>query len=940
MTRSLTNIEIEDIISFIKPQEGIPLETAMSVVNFNKQKLRKQLSTQLVNPVIIPELKQQIIKSYTETIIQAGESVGVVCAQSIGERQTQNTLNSIDWSEKILYLKDAKAFVQPIGEMIDNLLEKSPDKIQHIEKNKTQYLPLPEGFFIPSCDKDGMCDWYKIEAVTKHYPVGKLVKITTQSGRSVMATQAKSFLVWNGKIFIDTLGSDIKVGDIVPTTISLEKPKDEQKYFDMSSIFPTTDLVISRKYRRLGKQGWLDHNGKEFTVPYKRPDTCFGKRKEYASNKCVSHIPDKIPLDKEFGYLIGLYLAEGLVTLTCMCITNNDPNIRKRITDFCDRYSITYHTVHKKNYNVRNGISIDLRIHSTLLARMFKIICDTGSPNKRVPEFAYTAPTEFIMGLIDGYFSGDGTVNKKNGNVSVGSVSEKLILGISFLLSYFNIFGRLSSSQPKKNNVGSKNIKRMYLLSISNGFAQKFAKEIFLTDSKKQDKLNAVTKEYRHKYGRTQENFPDRDVYFDEVVSVEYVDGTTEYVYDFTVEETRHFQIWSGLNLMDSFHKAGQVEKTVVTGVPRFQELLNATKDPKMVSSRIYFKEGYDTVQNLRKMVGHGFVELTFDSISKTIVICMDKKPEPWYDAFKILYNDDYTNYTDCISIKIDINMLYEYKLTLEKIAKVITDDYDDLTCVFSPSEIGQLDIFVDTTAITLPEKRILFINEDNAKQIYLEECVQPMISKMVICGITGIKNIYYTQDEEEWVIETDGSNYKKILSHPKVNITKTVSNNVWEIFQVLGIEAARNFLIQEYMSIMEGINICHTKLLVERMTYAGTISSISRYTMRRDDIGVLSRASFEESLDNFARAAAHGEIESTKGVSASIICSKRSSIGTGMMDLKIDILNLPGMPPVMEENIIEKPIIKPTPKTQKIVKVVERKYSERTNRKLKYIEV
>ena len=94
MSRQLTLKEIEDIVSFIVPQPMVPLDTAMSVVNINKNKLRKQLRNVVVYPEIIDELKRDIQKTYFASKMQPGESVGVICAQSIGEKQTQTTLNT------------------------------------------------------------------------------------------------------------------------------------------------------------------------------------------------------------------------------------------------------------------------------------------------------------------------------------------------------------------------------------------------------------------------------------------------------------------------------------------------------------------------------------------------------------------------------------------------------------------------------------------------------------------------------------------------------------------------------------------------------------------------------------------------------------------------------------------------------------------------------
>jgi DNA-directed RNA polymerase II subunit RPB1 len=148
-------------------------------------------------------------------------------------------------------------------------------------------------------------------------------------------------------------------------------------------------------------------------------------------------------------------------------------------------------------------------------------------------------------------------------------------------------------------------------------------------------------------------------------------------------------------------------------------------------------------------------------------------------------------------------------------------------------------------------------------------------------------------------MIETEGSNLAELLAHPEVDSSKTVSNNMWEIYDILGIEAARAFLIEEFSLVISSdstyINKRHIKLLVDMMTYTGIISSISRYGMRMgDQTGAMGRASFEESLDNFLKAGSYGERETTKGVSASIMCGKVSNIGTGLCQLGIDMSKLP----------------------------------------------
>jgi len=95
MKRLLTHKEIENILDFIKPNPNIPKETALSIVNITKESFKKQLSNQLIFPKIIPELKKHLRENYLKTLIHPGESVGILAAQSIGERQTQSTLNTL-----------------------------------------------------------------------------------------------------------------------------------------------------------------------------------------------------------------------------------------------------------------------------------------------------------------------------------------------------------------------------------------------------------------------------------------------------------------------------------------------------------------------------------------------------------------------------------------------------------------------------------------------------------------------------------------------------------------------------------------------------------------------------------------------------------------------------------------------------------------------------
>ena len=270
MKRYLTTDEINDILSFLKPNPSLPKETTKSIICNLKERYSKQLESSKVNPKIIPELKKKIEQEHYKSLIDPGESIGILAAQSIGEKNTQSTLNSIDWKDKILYSEKGAIKIECIGKTIDELLYKNSEKIERIEENRTEYLNIEnENFFIPSCDENGVSDWYKIEAVTKHLPVGKLVKVITQSGREVTATQSKSFLVWNEleNKFIPTCGSDIKIGDIVPTTHYLQQFENAkiQEYI----IYQNTKIYLTQEIGyAIGL--YLNRNGENIKIrlPY------------------------------------------------------------------------------------------------------------------------------------------------------------------------------------------------------------------------------------------------------------------------------------------------------------------------------------------------------------------------------------------------------------------------------------------------------------------------------------------------------------------------------------------------------------------------------------------------------------------------------------------------------------------------------------------------
>jgi len=347
---------------------------------------------------------------------------------------------------------------------------------------------------------------------------------------------------------------------------------------------------------------------------------------------------------------------------------------------------------------------------------------------------------------------------------------------------------------------------------------------------------------------------------------------------------------------LNSFHSAGLSIATVVTGVPRFSELLNATQNPKFSYCTCYFYENNNNIKELRKHINHNIVELYFKDLYTNFTIYDNYHKSSWHEYYKIFNNID-RNFKICISYDLNKEILYKYSLYIECIAKKIEEEYEDVYCIISPLNIGKLDIFVDVSKIALNQDSLAFITKKNKNIVYIEEIVLNKLNNILISGIKNIKNMFFKIDNEnmnKWVIDTVGSNFYELLKNPIIDSTKTISNNIWDIYNIFGIEAGREFLIEEFLNVISSdgtyINISHIQLLVDLMCFSGNILSISRYGINIDQVGPISKASFEESLENFKLAGVYSLIDNTQGVSSSVMVGKRSNIGTGLCKLKLDL--------------------------------------------------
>jgi DNA-directed RNA polymerase beta' subunit len=158
---------------------------------------------------------------------------------------------------------------------------------------------------------------------------------------------------------------------------------------------------------------------------------------------------------------------------------------------------------------------------------------------------------------------------------------------------------------------------------------------------------------------------------------------------------------------------------------------------------------------------------------------------------------------------------------------------------------------------------------------------------------IQGFRNITQCVRNGEY-IETNGSDLVNILADERVNPYRTRCNDVINVFNVLGIEAARQVLVDELKKVIEFdgtyVDYRHVALLVDTMTYKGSLMAITRHGINRTETGVLMRCSFEETVNVLTEAAVFAEVDLIKGVTEHIIMGKTAKIGTGSMDVLMDV--------------------------------------------------
>lgn len=300
---------------------------------------------------------------------------------------------------------------------------------------------------------------------------------------------------------------------------------------------------------------------------------------------------------------------------------------------------------------------------------------------------------------------------------------------------------------------------------------------------------------------------------------------------------------------LDTFHFAGVSEMNVTVGLPRIIEILDGRKKIKTPMMEIYLKSPYNKGKDIKK-IALSIKETKLRDVAKEFVI-------------------DIVNTN--IEVKLDREKLNELSITDKQLVKEI--------------KAGQKSVTVKL------KDDSLFINpKGKEREIKVVYAIKQKLKDTYIKGIKDVKQVLPIKRVDEFMIVTAGTNLKKVLQLKEVDDTRTVSNDIFEIAGVLGIEAARQSIINEVFKVIDnqGLNVDdrHIMLVADTMCFTTDIKGITRYGVVKGKASVLARASFETPIRHIIDAALIGEVDMLDSVVENVMLNQPVPVGTGLPGL------------------------------------------------------
>ncbi|MDH5811568.1 MAG: DNA-directed RNA polymerase subunit A'' [Candidatus Methanomethylicaceae archaeon] len=296
-----------------------------------------------------------------------------------------------------------------------------------------------------------------------------------------------------------------------------------------------------------------------------------------------------------------------------------------------------------------------------------------------------------------------------------------------------------------------------------------------------------------------------------------------------------------------TFHYAGVRELNVTLGLPRLIEIVDARRTPSTPTMTIRLDDEHKYSLEKAKEVASRIERIAIENIAKSI---------------------EYDMVNSSFIIEIDEEIAQDKGIELEYVARAL-----------ERLKVGNVEIEGNNIIITPTTT-----SPDKIKRL------RERILDLRLKGIKGIKRVLVQKEGDEYVLHTDGSNLSAVLQVKGIDPHKVYTNNISEIAEVLGIEAARSAIIKEAFQVLDqqglDVDMRHVILIADLMTCTGKIRQIGRHGVSGEKSSVLARAAFEVTVKHLLDAASHGEEDALEGVTENVIVGQSIPLGTGVVEL------------------------------------------------------
>ena len=343
---------------------------------------------------------------------------------------------------------------------------------------------------------------------------------------------------------------------------------------------------------------------------------------------------------------------------------------------------------------------------------------------------------------------------------------------------------------------------------------------------------------------------------------------------------------------LNTFHFAGIASKSNVTrGVPRIEEILSLSENPKKPSATIYMKSEQETDKHKARELMYTLEYTNLRDITKSIGIYFDPDDNDTIieqDRLLLTQFNEFSQVLEkCIQddlpeeqqskwilrFEFDPESMLEKNISMDDVHFAIKNSYKDLFCIYSDLNDSNLVLRIRIKIGSSKKMKLLTKKQkslDQTDEIYIFKNLQNnLLNNIVLRGIVKIPKVIIRKvpnrvvkkngnyiTEEGWVLDTIGTNLVDILALDSVDTKRTYSNSIREIHNVLGIEAARQSIFNELVEVLmfDGtyINQHHLSILCDRMTISSKMVSMFRHGINNDNIGPIAKASFEETPEMF----------------------------------------------------------------------------------------